>query len=235
MSTSRVGHEVYLEAGTKRVFAGAIGWSGWCRSGRDADTALEALVAYASRYHEIVQGVRPAFRPPSGTADLRVVERLTGDATTDFGAPSIAPAADALPIDERELDRLLSLLQACWSEFDRATSAARGRELTTGPRGGGRELDGIVSHVVNAEASYAGKLGAKRPKIDEDRAAGARDDVRAVVLESLSRALTDGLPEAGPRGGKMWTPRYFVRRAAWHVTDHLWEIQDRSGTGPSTG
>jgi len=233
VSPSRAEHEIYLEVGTKRVFAGSIGWPGWCRSGRDADVALEALVAYASRYEKVVDGVRPAFYPPGATTDLRVVERLMGDATTDFGAPSIAPAADARPIDAKELDRLRSLLRACWSAFDRAVAVARGKELTKGPRGGGRDLDGIVSHVVNAEASYGGKLGAKRPKIDEDHAAGPREDVRTVVLEALSRALTGGLPETGPRGGKLWTPRYSVRRAAWHVTDHLWEIQDRSSSaGP---
>ena len=24
-------------------------------------------------------------------------------------------------------------------------------------------------------------------------------------------------------------PRYFVRRAAWHVLDHAWELEDRAG------
>jgi len=230
--SSRSKHEVYLEVGAKRVFAGAIGWPGWCRSGRDADAAMTALVEYGSRYQEVVQIVRPPFHPPSVTADLRVVERLKGDATTDFGAPSIAPAVDARSVGADELDRLRSVLGACWAAFDRAAASARGKELTKGSRGGGRELDGIVSHVVNAEASYAGKVGAKRLKIDEDHAAGARDDVRAAVLEALSRTLIDGLPAAGPRGGKMWTLPYFVRRAAWHVTDHLWEIQDRTGTPP---
>ena len=35
--------DVYLEVGSKRVFAGAVDWPGWCRSGRDEATALEAL------------------------------------------------------------------------------------------------------------------------------------------------------------------------------------------------
>ena len=26
-----------------------------------------------------------------------------------------------------------------------------------------------------------------------------------------------------------WTARYFLRRAAWHVLDHVWEIEDKSG------
>jgi hypothetical protein len=24
-----------------------------------------------------------------------------------------------------------------------------------------------------------------------------------------------------------WTPRYAVRRFAWHVLDHVWEIEDK--------
>lgn len=36
--------EVYIEAGKKRVFAGAIDWPGWCRSGHDEQAALQALL-----------------------------------------------------------------------------------------------------------------------------------------------------------------------------------------------
>jgi hypothetical protein len=36
------------------------------------------------------------------------------------------------------------------------------------------------------------------------------------------------MPKQGPRGGKLWQPRYFVRRSAWHILDHVWEIEDRS-------
>jgi len=25
-----------------------------------------------------------------------------------------------------------------------------------------------------------------------------------------------------------WSARYFLRRATWHVLDHVWEIEDRS-------
>ena len=41
---------VYLEVGTKRVFACAVDWPGWCRSGRGEENALEALATAASRY-----------------------------------------------------------------------------------------------------------------------------------------------------------------------------------------
>ena len=34
-------------------------------------------------------------------------------------------------------------------------------------------------------------------------------------------------PGRSRSGGARWTPRYFVRRAAWHVLDHAWELEDR--------
>lgn len=214
-----------MESGAKRVFAGAIAWPGWSRSGKTEELALEALMAYAPRYAEVVKGFRPAFRPPS---DHHVVERLRGDATTDFGAPSQTPKADRLPVDAKELARLKKVLEAAWAAFDEAAEGARGKKLKTGPRGGGRSLAKIVGHVVAAEGGYVRTILGKAPEVDERRARSMAPVVRSVALEALTRAVTEGLPEKGPRGGKLWTPRFFVRRAAWHVLDHAWEIQDRS-------
>ena len=214
-----------MESGAKRVFAGAVAWPGWSRSGKTEDLALEVLMAYAPRYAEVVKGSRPAFRLPT---KLRVVERLRGDATTDFGAPSQTPKADRRPVDAKELARLTKVLEAAWAAFDEAAEQARGKKLKTGPRGGGRSLAKIVGHVVAAEGGYVRTIRGKAPEVDERQARAMADVVRGVSLEALKRAVTEGLPEKGPRGGKIWTPRYFVRRAAWHVLDHAWEIQDRS-------
>src|SRR6187431_444975 len=104
----------YLEIGAKRAFAGAVEWPGWCRSGRDEAAALEALQNSARRCAKVLRGTRLGFETPKDASALRVVERLHGDATTDFGAPSIAPKADARRIDDAELSRLSSILKACW-------------------------------------------------------------------------------------------------------------------------
>lgn len=220
--------DVYTERGKKRAFAGSIEWPGWCRSGRDEAAALEALIAYAPRYAEALGGSPPGFQAPMKLSDLRVVERLAGDATTDFGAPGAAPTADRAAIDARELPRLRSLMEACWLSFDRMAQSAEGKDLRRGPRGGGRELDSIVEHVVGAEAGYVTRLAARRPRVAGRDARDVTPEVRDAVLDALERAVNEGLPEAGPRGGAMWSPRYFVRRAAWHVLDHAWEIEDRS-------
>lgn len=212
--------DVYVEVGSKRAFAGAIEWPGWCRSARDETAAIQALLAYAPRYAEALRGSRLGFRPP---ADMRVVERLRGDATTDFGAPGLAPSADAEPMDDADLRRAQSLLRACWRAFDRAAVAAGGRQLRKGPRGGGRDLGRIVDHVVGADAGYLRMIGAK-PGSDEEAGLEA---IRPAILGALARAVREGVPPS-PRGGKRWTPRYAVRRSAWHVLDHAWEIEDRT-------
>jgi hypothetical protein len=223
--------DVYIEKGSKRVFAGAVDWPGWSRSGRDETSALEALLAYAPRYEAAVRAARVGFRPPKEISSLSVVQRLKGDATTDFGAPSATPAADRDDVDARELKRLLKLLQASWVAFDRAVKAAGRRRLRTGPRGGGRELRAIAGHVVGAETAYVRKIAGKPPHIDDDDAVSVTEEVRDAVRTSLTSAVEDGLPARGPRGGKLWTPPYFVRRTVWHALDHAWEIEDRVGPG----
>jgi hypothetical protein len=226
--------DVYLERGSKRVFAGGLAWPGWCRSGRDETAALEALVAFGPRYAEVVRGAGAGrYRIPRSPEELAVAERLKGDATTDFGAPSIAPSADDRPLDARELRRQLATLEACWVAFDRMAEASGGRPLAKGPRGGGRDLDAIVGHVAGAEASYVRRLGATPPTVAGGEEAAAWPEIRACVLEAVTRGVSDGLPTAGPRGGKIWKLRYFVRRTAWHVLDHAWEIEDRVAPPPA--
>jgi hypothetical protein len=227
MGQSRTGIPVYLEAGSKRTFAGAIDWPGWCRSGRDEPSALAALIAYRPRYvraiHAVNLEVAFAEMPPS----LVVVERLEGSATTDFGAPGAVPAADASPIGERELDHFAALLNACWLAFAAAATAAEAKPLRKGPRGGGRDLPDIIQHVVDANRAYLLKL-AWKPTIDAGAGpADQMDQMLDQVLKALTAAAAGELPTRGPRGGKLWAPRYFVRRVAWHVLDHAWEIEDR--------
>ena len=218
---------IYVEVGTKRMFATAVEWPGWSRGGRDEPEAVAALAAYGDRYAAVVTPAGLTLVPPADPAEFKVVKRVKGNATTDFGVPAIGIPSDGAPILKAELERLERILVACWSALDRAARNARGLELRKGPRGGGRDLDRIVQHVAGAEEMYMTKLGARAPK-----AAGNRtirpNDVRDAILAAL-RATALGLPIAEPsRVKSLWTPRYFVRRAAWHVLGHVWEIEDRA-------
>ena len=59
---------VYLEIGTKRVFASAADWPGWCRAGKDEKLALEALAAYVPRYAPVPKIARMDFPATAGDA-----------------------------------------------------------------------------------------------------------------------------------------------------------------------
>jgi len=104
---------VYVETGSKRVFAGAIEWPGWCRSAKTDDTAIQALLAYAPRYAKVVARRRLGFESPPRPSALRVRERLEGKATTDVGAPAIAPRADRRSFEGRDAERQIAILDAC--------------------------------------------------------------------------------------------------------------------------
>ena len=85
----------------------------------------------------------------------------------------------------------------------------------------------MVEHVLGAYVSYLGRIGWKADLADQVTWETRLDGIRRETRDALAAAIRGELPTEGPRGGKRWAPRYFVRRAAWHVLDHAWEIEDR--------
>jgi hypothetical protein len=209
---------IYLEVGEKRVFASALDWPGWTRAGKDENLAIEGLLAYRPRYAIVPKTAHIAF---ATAAQLKVVERVKGNATTDFGAPGIPASSDARPLGATEAERICELLAASWKVFD-AVVANAPAELRKGPRGGGRDRDKIADHIIDAESAYTPRLGLKL-KTPERTDRPAVQATRKAILEAI-RASAGG-PQVAE---KRWPPRYVARRMAWHLLDHAWEIEDRS-------
>ena len=221
---------VQVERGAKRVFATAVEWPGWSRSGKTEEAALAALLASADRYAAVAERAGLPFARPASLDDLEVTARVTGGAGTDFGVPSVPPTGDDEPLAAADLRRLTALLQAAWATFDATAEAHRGAELSKGPRGGGRSMTKITGHVLEAEEAYLHQLGNKRPRVGAAASVATR---MAAVRDASSGALAarardEPLPEPN-KVKKPWSPRYFVRRSAWHALDHAWEIEDRAG------
>jgi hypothetical protein len=219
---------VYLEAGRKRTFAGAVSWPGWSRSGKTEDEAIATLLAYAGRYAAAL-GAAGIERTPSvdEAVGAEVVERLVGSHGTDFGVPSATPSADALPLGPGEATDLVAILGSAWAAFDAAVETALGHDLRLGPRGGGRDLERIGTHVREADRAYLNQLGVRTPRIP-----GADEDVidqavRARASEVVVALAKGETLEDANNVARTWTPRSYVRRAAWHALDHAWEIEDR--------
>jgi hypothetical protein len=194
---------VYLELGPKKVFACAVDWPGWCRVGKTEEAALELLAETAPRFAVIAKEAGVRF---SGPTSFTVVERVKGSATTDFGAPGAIADVDRAPVSKRQAERLAVWVDAAWRVFDRVAASSPAK-LRKGPRGGGRDRDKMIDHVAAAQKAYAGKLGLPP---------GSRG--RTDILDALRAADPD----------TAWPPRYAARRIAWHVVDHIWEMEDRA-------
>jgi hypothetical protein len=188
---------------------------------------MQALFDSAARYSQILETGKLKFGVPEEISDFNIVERLDGNATTDFGASDADLSSDTKPIGEAEMERFHSLLKSCWVAFDKAVGRAEGHELRKGPRGGGRDLERIVDHVLMADENYLKRIGWKVQKTKGEEVRMPLDQIRKQILEGLVAVASGELPSLGPRGGKRWTARFFVRRVAWHVIDHTWEIEDR--------
>jgi hypothetical protein len=209
----------------------ALHWPGWARSGAGEEGALQALMDAGPRFARVMQTGGIAFTPPATLGAFQIIERLPGASGTDFGVREIAPLFDSEPVDEAEWIRLQQILRACWQALDATCKSAAGIELRKGPRGGGRDLEGITRHVMEAERSYCTRLGWKQKDNEQDDLQRALQQIRQSSLDALESAVRHGVEPFGPRGGARWAPRYFVRRVAWHVVDHLWEIEDRMIVG----
>ena len=204
---------VLIEEGRTKCFASALDWPGWSRSGRDAPSALDALESYRDRY----AGVLAASAIDAPTGRLGIAVTLPGDAGTDFGAPTVRCELDHRALREPSAARLVAIMSACWRRFEHVAAAAG--PLRAGPRGGGRAVAKMVTHVCDAEVAYARRLGLKVPATNGDR--DAIDALRARITRVIG-----GTEE--PDRDAAWPPRYMARRIAWHVCDHLFEIEDRS-------
>jgi hypothetical protein len=215
----RDGTQVVVELGRRRVFASALDWPGWSRSGGDEEDALDALAAAEPRYRAVA--LQAGVDLPDGLADrFRVVERLPGDDTTDFGAPGRVAVADWLPVTAAEALRRAALVAAAWVVFDRVFAAAP-VQLRQGTRSGSRDRDALRAHVYEAEWSYARKLGLRLPAPATEAVVAAQ---REAILDVLSQP-SDG----SARTARGWPPRYAAARMAWHILDHAWEVEDRGG------
>lgn len=214
------GIRIVIEYASKKTFASALEWPGWSRSGKDEDAGTAAFFAYAERYRPVAEWAGMTF-PHTGAVEI--VDRLPGGGATDFGVPSLVHAVDHAPLEGDELARHIALLDACWAYFF-AVAERVTPELRKGPRGGGRDRDEIVAHVVEADRSYARQLDVQTPPfsldpLDREAFAAHREAVLAAMP-----AFSDG----HTRTEKGWPLRYTIRRMAWHILDHAWEMEDKT-------
>jgi len=219
---------VVLEKGpkAKKFVAFAIDWPGWSRGAKTADAALETLAAYGDRYRPVAERAG-LVREFDDAGSLDIVEDGVGAGSTDFWGISFSPSSlEQEPMDAAELERKLTILQACWAYFD-DVAARVSPEMRKGPRGGGRDRDTIIRHTIRTESEYfAKRIGLVVPERSA-LAPGALAPYRSEYLEAL-RAYQRG---EAKRPMRSWTLAFLVRHSAYHTMDHAWEMEDKDLSG----
>ncbi len=218
---------VMVEKGKKKkAVASAFEWPGWDRAAKTEDDAVAVLATYRQRYATVAR--RAGLSDEFGAAgELEVVERLDGTGMTDFyGVSTRSAAPEHEQMTEAECERKISLLRACWAYFDDVASRVS-QELRKGPRGGGRDRDRIVRHANGAEIDEFAKKVGVRTELDALQ--------NPVELRAHRDAFCEAIRDHNARGAsaRSWTVQFVIRRCAYHMLDHAWEMEDRdlsSGT-----
>jgi hypothetical protein len=204
----------------KRWVAVAADWPGLERGAKTEDEAIDKLVRYVPRY------LRVAKRAGLGTelerqTEPEIIGRYTGTGSTDFWGISFAPSPlDREPFDAPTFDRQVGLLRAAWAEFDE-TGARVSAELRPGLRGGGRDRDRIIRHVLANEGDDFAKRVKVPTALEDLQTPGGLAHHRDQFVDAMRAWYSEGKPL-----GK-WTIPYLLRHTAYHVLDHTWEMQDR--------
>ena len=175
----------------------------------------------SGRYADAVQGAIPLPRDQRPVT----VERVGGNATTDFGAPSALIAADLAALTARDVAALATVLECGWAAFDDAWRMVPARARGAKP-GVGRSPEAIRRHLLEADALHLAGLGRPFRKIEVVTPA-AEQRVREEITAALHAVPLSVQESPTKRLGFTWTPRFVVRRAAWHAFDHAWELEDR--------
>lgn len=223
---------VTLEIGPKgkKAVAVAADWPGLERGAKTKQDAIERLRSYLPRYSQVAKlaGMSAEF---DAIKNVRVVQEYPGTGSTDFWGISFAfSRIDTQAMSSDELERELTLMQACWAFFDDVRRRVS-PEMQKGPRGGGRDRDRIVRHTLYVEHDWAQGVGVLTP---------AEALLTVKGLKAYRKSYCDAIREYHARhkwAGKLakWPLRFLIRHTAFHTMDHAWEMQDKDLTAKKAG
>ena len=132
-------------------------------------------------------------------------------------------------MEEADLERGITILQACWTYFDGVASRVSA-EMRKGPRGGGRDRDRIISHVIRVESQdFASGVGLKIPEggaLAPDALLPYREDYVAAMHAYNAGDVTKRM--------RSWNLPFLIRHSAFHTLDHAWEMEDKDLSAEAT-
>jgi hypothetical protein len=216
---------VTLEVGPKekKVVAVAPDWPGLERGATTGEAAIEKLQSYLPRYAKVAK-LAEMESEFAAITNVEVVERYQGTGSTDFWGISFAfSSIDKRDMSNKELERELRLMHACWTFFDDVRWRVSA-EMQKGPRGGGRNRNRIVSHTLSNEQEWAGKVGVDIPQgavVTDDEGLKAYRSAYCTAIRTF---------HSEHKIARTWPLGFLIRHSAYHTLDHAWEMEDKDLT-----
>jgi hypothetical protein len=219
---------IVIERGPKekKSVAFSLDWPGWSRGATSPELAVATLESYRERYRPVARLAKMA-REFDNAGPLEVVEDRVGTGSTDFWGISFSPSStEHGTMEQAQLERGIKLLRASWAFFD-GVAARVSPEMQKGPRGGGRDRDRIIRHVIRNESEeFAKQVGLRIPEEAALTPDGLQQHRQAYI--AAMRAYNAGDVE---RRMRSWTLAFLIRHSAYHTLDHAWEMEDKDLTG----
>ncbi len=220
---------VTLEIGPKgkKMVAVAAQWPGLERGATTGEAAIERLLSYVPRYAPVAKlaGMEAEFAASTTSSAVDVVEQYPGTGSTDFWGISFAFSdIDQQAMSGEALERELTLMQACWAFFD-GVRCRVSAEMQRGPRGGGRDRERIVRHVIFNEHDWA---PTPRDRPQEAQEAMLTEEGLKAHREAYCNAIRE--LHSQNKMARKWPLRYLIRHTAFHTLDHAWEMEDKDLT-----
>jgi len=122
----------------------------------------------------------------------------------------------------------MSLPTACWATFDNVLRSISADLHDKKPERG-RSPSAMRLHLLETDRMHLSAFGPAFRQPDPAHVAEQEAAVREQIIAELQAIPRGEVSAPRRRYGFTWTPRFAVRRSAWHALDHAWELQGRLG------
>jgi hypothetical protein len=229
MGMIRIGLENNMEG---RSMTWALDRPGCYAYGANGDAALAAVPAALEEYAEWHAAHGENWPLPAEIVLDETFDCYTIDDAYELATEGYEVNAwfhhDWKPLTAEETSRAVKLLTWAGADLLKVVDGLSPEDFTR-PRPGERwSIEGIFKHVGGAEWWYLDRLGLAFPRAEVPADPFARfEKVHAHLFAALP-GLSGSTQVVGV-DGEFWSPRKLVRRAAYHLRDHVVHIQKLRG------
>ncbi len=154
--------------------------------------------------------------------DVEVVERVPGSSSTDFwGIAHVPSEIEREVLSPADLERRLDLLRRAGRT---STTSLRASPATCGPdpaAPGARATRSSATCTATSRSRCHARSRSERP-LEVVLTPEGLATHRQAYLDAFRAYNAEGKP------ARTWPIQFLVRRTAYHVMDHAWEMEDRA-------